>query len=129
MADLFDDQQARRLFGFIAAGGSAGAITGPLITSSLINVLAPHNLLLLSAPFLLLAIGCISKIANADEQMDSNSPSVANQAAPLAYDNANQALGGGVWSGVVLVWRSPYLMGICVLMLCYSVLSTFLYFQ
>ncbi len=129
MADLFDDQQARRLFGFIAAGGSAGAITGPLITSSLINVLAPHNLLLLSALFLLLAIGCISKIANADEQMDANSPSVANRPAPLADDNANQALGGGLWSGVVLVWRSPYLMGICVLMLCYSVLSTFLYFQ
>ena len=129
MADLFDDAQARRLFGFIAAGGSAGAITGPLITSSLVNVLAPHNLLLLSALFLLLSIVCISKITRANERMDAHKTSVAHHPAPVTDHNANQVLGGGLWSGVILVWRSPYLMGICVLMLCYSVLSTFLYFQ
>ncbi len=39
MADVFSDDQAKRLFGFIAAGGSAGAIAGPTITSSLIGIL------------------------------------------------------------------------------------------
>ena len=43
MTDLFDDRQAKRLFAFIAAGGSAGAITGPLITTMLIDLVAPHN--------------------------------------------------------------------------------------
>jgi len=129
MTDLFDDQQAQRLFGFIAAGGSAGAITGPLITTTLIDLVAPHNLLLLSAMFLLFAIGCIAKIVDADEKMDAQSPGTASSPAAMVQGNANKTLGGGLWSGVVLVWRSPYLMGICVLMLCYSVLSTFLYFQ
>ncbi|MFK8049269.1 MAG: NTP/NDP exchange transporter [Halioglobus sp.] len=129
MTDLFDDQQAQRLFGFIAAGGSAGAITGPLITTTLIDLVAPHNLLLLSAMFLLFAIGCIAKIVDADEKMDAQAPSTANSPAAMVQGNANKTLGGGLWSGVVLVWRSPYLMGICVLMLSYSVLSTFLYFQ
>lgn len=129
MTDLFDDKQAKRLFGFIAAGGSAGAITGPLITTTLIDLVAPHNLLLLSAMFLLFAIGCIGKIADADVEMDANSPRAASSIAPAVAGNANATLGGGLWSGVVLVWRSPYLMGICVLMLSYSILSTFLYFQ
>lgn len=31
MTDLYSDAQARRLFGFIAAGGTAGAITGPAL--------------------------------------------------------------------------------------------------
>lgn len=129
MTDLFDDRQAKRLFGFIAAGGSAGAITGPLITTTLIDLVATHNLLLLSALFLLFAIGCISRIADADERMDAHSSNTDWPAIPGAMGKANQTLGGGLWSGVVLVWRSPYLMGVCVLMLSYSVLSTFLYFQ
>src|SRR4051812_44558394 len=32
MADLYNSEQAKRLYGFIAAGGSAGALTGPGIT-------------------------------------------------------------------------------------------------
>ena len=135
MTDLFDDQQAKRLFGFIAAGGSAGAITGPLITSSLINTIAPHNLLLISALFLLFAIACISKISNADDEMDaaSSRQKTTGQLAAVKdkkmSEDKDSALGGGLWSGILLVWRSPYLLGICVLMLSYSVLSTFLYFQ
>src|SRR5438093_7062580 len=33
MADVFTQEQGKRLFGFIAAGGSAGAIVGPLFTT------------------------------------------------------------------------------------------------
>ena len=35
-------------FGFIAAGGSAGALVGPLLTASLVTYLGPVNLLLIS---------------------------------------------------------------------------------
>jgi AAA family ATP:ADP antiporter len=41
MADLWNNQQGRRLFGFIAAGGSAGALAGPVITASLVGWLGP----------------------------------------------------------------------------------------
>jgi len=33
MADLFDTAQAQRLYGFIAAGGTAGALAGPSLTA------------------------------------------------------------------------------------------------
>jgi ATP/ADP translocase len=32
MADLFDSEQGKRLFGFIGAGGTAGSLLGPVIT-------------------------------------------------------------------------------------------------
>jgi AAA family ATP:ADP antiporter len=38
-------------------------------------------------------------------------------------------MGGSVFAGIQLVARSPYLLGICVLMLLFTTLATFLYFQ
>ena len=45
MADLFDSEQGRRLFGFIGAGGTAGSLLGPAITIGLSAPLGPVNLL------------------------------------------------------------------------------------
>ena len=36
MADLYASEQGKRLFGFIAAGGSAGALLGPAVTVGLV---------------------------------------------------------------------------------------------
>src|SRR5882757_4219756 len=49
MADLYSSEQARRLFGFIAAGGSAGALAGPALTIGLAKALGPTNLLVVAA--------------------------------------------------------------------------------
>lgn len=124
MGDLFTDEQAKRLFGFIAAGGSAGAIAGPLLTSLLIDIVGQQNLLLLSALFLGMAILCISRVVDADKNFERSLPDVQQRT-----ENTEASIEGGAWDGISLVFRSPYLLGICVLMLSYSVLSTFLYFQ
>lgn len=135
MADIFDEEQAGRLFGFIAAGGSAGAIAGPLLTTGLIGAIDARHLLVLSAVFLMLAIGCISRVSAARRAYAAQHGAATDTetANPLVVDqqeaSEEAALGGGLWSGIALVLRSRYLLGICVLMLCYSVLSTFLYFQ
>ena len=63
MADLFNNDQARRLYGFIAAGGSAGAIVGPLITTTLAPAFGPTTLLPISACFLLGSIACIFRLS------------------------------------------------------------------
>lgn len=129
MADVFTDAQAKRLFGFIAAGGSAGAIAGPTITSTLIGTVGQQSLMLVSALFLVFAIVCISRIVRADERMGEIEDTLHPETAEPNKENKEQVLQGGLWAGVTLVARSPYLLGICVLMLCYSILSTFLYFQ
>src|SRR5262245_60806574 len=56
MADTYSSDDAKRLYGLIAAGGSIGAISGPLLTQSLVHVLGPANLLLVSAALLLGAL-------------------------------------------------------------------------
>ena len=59
MADVFSTDGARRLFGFISAGGSLGAISGPLFTATTVKGLGVASLLLVSAALLLTAVGCI----------------------------------------------------------------------
>ena len=52
MADLFAAEQGKRLFGFIAAGGSAGALAGPALTIWLAAAIGPVNLLIVAAVLL-----------------------------------------------------------------------------
>lgn len=123
MADLFSNAQARRLFGFIAAGGTAGALAGPLLTTALAVPLGPANLLWISALFLLLAVVCLHRLIawskdNTDDARDN--PQVLPE---------DQAIGGNPFAGISLVLHSPYLLGICALMLLFTTLATFLYFQ
>src|SRR5437773_10468851 len=49
MTDLFTTEQGKRLFGFIAVGGSLGGILGPIITTSLIRHVSTGVLLLICA--------------------------------------------------------------------------------
>jgi ATP:ADP antiporter, AAA family len=118
MADLYHTDQARRLYGLIAAGGSAGAIAGPALTTVLALRLGPVNLLLVSAFFLLAAVACIRQLVQW---------SARHGAAGGRINDAK--VGGGIFDGVKLVFSSPYLMAICAYVALYSILSTFLYFQ
>lgn len=120
MADLFNNVQARRLFGLIAAGGSAGALTGPLLTSALALPLGPTNLLPVSALFLAWALLCVHRLIAWQRRQAG---------VDITRPGEEQPLGGSVLAGVRLVLRSPYLLGICLLMLLFTTLATFLYFQ
>ncbi len=122
MTDLYSNEQSKRLFGFIAAGGSVGALLGPLLTSLLVNRIGINYLLLLSALLLGCAIYCIWRL-------DLWKRSVGDIDASNAVPVQDEKIAGGVWAGVQLVAKSHYLLGICVLILLYTTLSTFLYFQ
>src|SRR5947207_11234567 len=49
MTDLFTVEQGKRLYGFIAVGGSLGAILGAYITKHYVGAIGPANLLAISA--------------------------------------------------------------------------------
>ncbi len=117
MADLFRNEQGRRLFGFIAAGGSAGALLGPTLTAALAEPLGPVNLLLVSAGLLELTVWCIRRLLRAPGLGEGH-------AAP-----AEAAIGGGMLAGVGLVARSPYLLMVCLYIVLFTTTSTFLYFE
>jgi AAA family ATP:ADP antiporter len=125
MADTFGSAQAKRLFGFIAAGGTTGALLGPVLTAGLAIHLGVTNLLLISAMFLGLAVLCVKKLI-AWQQTGVAAPNATTNDVQTDED---KAMGGGLFAGLRLVLSSPYLLGICLLMLLFTTLATFLYFQ
>jgi ATP:ADP antiporter, AAA family len=59
MADLFSPAQSARLFPVIAAGGSIGAIAGPLLTRLEVHAIGLGGLLLVAAAGFLVVIGLV----------------------------------------------------------------------
>jgi ATP:ADP antiporter, AAA family len=124
MADLFETEQAKRLYGFIAAGGTCGGLAGPLLTQSLVTGLGPKNMMLVSAAFLGVAIVCITGLKRWEHDQGAN-----DSAARARNEAEDKPIGGSIWAGLRDVVTSPYLLGICLFLFAYSVLSTFLYFH
>ena len=56
MADTYNKEQAKRLFGFIAAGSSLGAFCGPLITILFARTVGSNGLILISATMLFIPV-------------------------------------------------------------------------
>jgi AAA family ATP:ADP antiporter len=133
MADLFSNEQGRRLFGVIAAGGSAGAIAGPALTAGLVRVVGPHELLLVSGALLAGTLVCIAGLLRQAPRLrsaDGPAAEPGRSAPPEAGEPAAETgLGGGAWAGMRLLARSPYLLGIAGYILLYTATSTFLYFE
>jgi ATP:ADP antiporter, AAA family len=119
MADLYSNEQAKRLFGFIAAGGSTGAVAGPSLTAWLAPTVGPAMLLPISAVFLLGAVLCIMRLL---DWSDANPPARKPEQPP------DKPLGGSIFAGITLMLRSEYLLGIGLYIVLYTILSTFLYF-
>jgi len=119
MADIFSREQCRRLFGVISAGGSAGALLGPITTGVFVIPLGFHNLLPISASLLLFSVYCITQLRNWVEQ--EHRDDVATTVA------SSQPLGGNLLGGVTHVLRSPYLTAISVASIIASLLGTALY--
>lgn len=117
ISDLFDSDQARRLFGFIAAGGTAGMLVGPFLVRLLAEPLGATNLMLLTAVLLECSAQCVRLLSR-------------RAARPEAHlTDAEAPVGGGIFAGVRLLFASPLLRGLGLQMLLYAATSTFLYNQ
>ncbi len=121
MSERFGFERGRRLFGFIAAGGTAGALLGPSITALLAVPLGPANLLLVSVLLLEVATHCAGALDRAPLPPAAGSGPVVIR--------PDEAIGGGIMAGLTEVLRSRYLMLICAHVALLSLTSTFLYFQ
>ena len=109
MVDLFDPAQGQRLFGFIAVGGTLGAIAGSGLTAALARPLGPVYLLLCSAVLLELGVRCVLRLTR-------DAPADAGRRVP----DPERPIGGRVADGVTHVARSPYLLGICGYMMLFA---------
>jgi ATP:ADP antiporter, AAA family len=117
MADGHGLDRGKRVFGFIATGGSLGAIAGAAITANLVDVIGRANLIPVSMVLLQLAVVCVNQLTNIFDL------GVKPTETTRTVDRGN------AWSGIVATFRSPYLLSISGYLMLYSLGSTFLYFQ
>jgi len=130
MADLYSRAQAKRLFGFIAAGGSVGAALGPAITAVLVTMVGTGTMLLVSAAGFGAAILVVRALVREKEQLRAARPDPEDggdaQATRLDHRlNANP----NPFAGFGLLLRSPYLLLIAGFILLLTWISTIIYFQ
>jgi len=119
MADLFTTEQGKRLFGFIAVGGSLGGILGPIVTASLVHHVSTGVLLLICAAMLEVAAQSVRFFPAEFRTQDPHDESAV----------AEKPIGGGIWEGITHICRSPYLFGLFLFILLYTLTSTWTYFQ
>jgi len=117
VVDLFSPEEGKRLFGFIAAGATIGAIVGSGVTASLARFVPPTVLLLGAAVLLEVAVFAVGRLARL-------SPTLERRAA-----GADEPIGGGILAGITHAIRSPYLANVSLFLLLFATSATFLYFQ
>lgn len=120
LADLFSAVQAKRLFGLMAAGLSAGGLAGPLLGIALVEPIGHAGLMALATVFLLASAAAAQYL---QRWRDRQPPSPGDEPARRA------PLGGNPFEGIGTVVRSPYLMGIAAFVVLLASVTTFLYFE
>lgn len=118
LADLLGPRSARQLYGPIAAGGTIGALVGPTLTRILVAVIDPAGVMLMSAVLLELAVIGVFWVRRITAGLAPE---------PGAAPVEAEALGGGPFTGIARVARSPYLSAIVGYVLCTACAATFLY--
>ncbi len=117
MADIYRESDAKRLYGYIGAGGTLGAILGPIITGQLVSVVGIANLLLISIMMLVICLYCILKLAplaRSREQLND----LRGPVAPI---------GGSFLAGLKIVFSDPLFRALALLMFFGVGVGTLLY--
>lgn len=114
MANCWSSEAGKRLFGVISAGGTLGALTGPLAAARLAPAIGTENLALVSAGFLAVALAASFKLARIAQGSDAERPPLTLTA---IFDGARQ------------VACQPYLLRIALFILLANLVSTFFYLE
>ncbi|MEE7460608.1 MULTISPECIES: MFS transporter [Methylobacterium] len=124
IVDVFSNAQGKRLFGFIAAGATLGAIAGSATTAILAKNVPTWGLMLCAVVLLEVAVFCMRGLAALSTQLHEVP---GRNGGP--EDGQDRTIGGSVLAGVTRTLASPYLLNISLFLLLFSVTSTFLYFE
>lgn len=114
LADLLGPAAAKRLYGPISAGGTVGAIVGPLATRLFVDTIGIDGVLVMSAVLLELAVLGVGHVRRLGEALRTDI-------------EPDEPTPGGAFHGFTEVAKKPYLAGIVAYVLCTATAATFLY--
>ena len=121
LLEMFSSEQTKRLFGFIAAGGTLGALVGPLTTRLAAESVGSGGILYIGAAGFVGAIVCQRILLGIWKPVEA-----AQASSSGAKD---RGIGGNPFSGISIVLKSPYLLGIALFIVLLSAANTVLYFE
>ena len=121
MADTFSSAQATRLFAFIAAGGSIGAVLGPIVTASCIRTIGVSGLVLVASAGFFVVIVLVHLLMLEKEKL--RTLDCDTQKTSLDHN-----LPGNPLRGFALLFSSRYLLGQAVFFVLMTWIATILYF-
>lgn len=117
MTDIWSDDQAKRLFAFITIGGTLGALVGPILTWTLVEILGLEQLLVVSAALLFGAVICIVLLGKWAHKHGANHAITGNE----------DSIGGGITDGLKQLFTNRFIGTMCVLMLLGDAIGTISY--
>lgn len=114
MSELWSHEEATRLYGFISAGGTAGALAGPLLTQGLVRVLPPVDLLAVSAVLLIASMAASLQL---------------RRLRPAEAKTASEPAGGGIFDGAIKVFTTPMFARLALFIFITNIIGTFFYLE
>jgi len=120
LLELFNKEQAKRLFGAIAAGGTAGALVGPALTTLFVKQIGNTGVLFMGASMFVITILCQRTLINIWR---------GSGAGTAGAGGSDRPLGGNPFAGFTALLKSPYLLGISCFIVLLATATTFLYFE
>ncbi|MEQ1856689.1 MAG: MFS transporter [Longimicrobiales bacterium] len=119
LLELFQPGQVKRLFGIVAAGGTAGALAGPILTDVTVRFIGNDGVLFMGAGMFVIAI-ILQRILLGIWKRTGW--------AGAASAAGERPMGGNPFAGFTLILKSPYLIGIATFVVLAASANTFLYF-
>ena len=116
LADRYTKEQSKRLFGFIAAGGSIGAAFAPVATAILVTHIGVDMMLIIAAIVLSVTLFCINDLLKITLDLGGSSRT-----------HNNEKIGGYSWDGFKTIIKNPYLLLIALFVILYTFISTIFY--
>ena len=115
MSDVWRPEFAKRFYGYVAAGGSAGALTGNLVVRGLVVEVGLPPLIIAACVFIVIAAALVSL---ARSELRRASPLVPDGAIPV---------GGRAFDDLKRLATTPYLLGIAGIIIIGQTIGAFMY--
>lgn len=116
MADMYREEDAKKWFGFLAASGSVGSVAGSLLAGFVTKWADARQLMLVTAAALVLAVFVGIRF------LHESTPSSATE-----KRQTDRGTGGNWLAGMTHVFRTRYLLAICLFVVLGKFAATFIY--